>query len=205
MADRAGEFRRDGYADGVFAAQVNLVDYLEELKEYAARDELGAYAEEIREHQRQFAGDISYEVTDDPRSGGVTERQYEHFEEGFTKGFIDTVQKALRIKRKKRGVGGTGLGSSDREEKAREMERFDVPASRAFSEGDRVTVVPGWKKHWSFTNSPPPTKGLWRKLIGQEGIVEDVDRFGNVWVLDSFAQFTGGSGFPVPARFVRKI
>lgn len=90
------------------------------------------------------------------------------------------------------------------EEKAEEK-KADLEFVGNFSEGDKVTVDRGWKRHWTFKEAPAPTKGLWSKLIDQEGVVAGIDNFGNVWVMDRFDQFTGGGGFPVPARFVRKL
>lgn len=81
---------------------------------------------------------------------------------------------------------------------------LDAPLVGQFEAGDRVTVLPAWKRHWSFLNAPAPTRRLWAGLVDQEGTVESTDRFGNVYVLDRFAMLAGGGGFPVPARFVRK-
>lgn len=91
------------------------------------------------------------------------------------------------------------------EEEAEEKREIDVPLVGNFSPGDKVIVDRKWKQHWTFKGAPAPTKSLWSKLFEQEGVVEGVDNFGNVWIKDRFDQFHGGGGFPVPARFVRKL
>lgn len=87
----------DGYAEGQEASQVSLTEKQEraDLEKYFEEDRLGEFVGEIREHQVQMAGDISYEVG---QPGGPTERQYELWEEGFTDGFIEAVEKELGAK-----------------------------------------------------------------------------------------------------------
>ena len=89
----------DGYDEGVFAAQVNLEEPggMEEMREAVERDELGEIAGQVREHQVQMAGDISYEVD---RPGGPTSAQMDLWEEGFYAGFEATVRHSLRRARK---------------------------------------------------------------------------------------------------------
>lgn len=84
-----------------------------------------------------------------------------------------------------------------------EEKKADLEFVGNFSPGDKVTVDRAWKKHWTWKEAPAPTKHLWGKLFEQVGIVDAVDTWGNVYVLDRFDQFTGGRGFPVPARFVK--
>lgn len=85
---RQYDFYRDGFAAGVEAAEHNISDPASrrDLLRYIAQDRVGEYAGEIREHQRQFADDISYDV-----DSTVTERQFELWEEGFYKGFEKTA------------------------------------------------------------------------------------------------------------------
>lgn len=97
---KRSEWYYEGFREGFYAAQVNLTekDSRLDLERYAAQDRLGEYAGEIREHQVQMAGDISYEVD---REGGPTEAQYEAWEQGFYDGFEKTVRKELKIRRKR--------------------------------------------------------------------------------------------------------
>jgi len=83
------DYYRDGVKAGEEAAGHNIEHgpSRKELLEYIKADRVGEYAQGIREHQVQFAGDISYDVGDT-----VTERQYELWEEGFFKGFIAYVE-----------------------------------------------------------------------------------------------------------------
>ena len=90
------------------------------------------------------------------------------------------------------------------QEKAEEK-RVDIPLAENFSPGQKVTVSRDWKKHWTWKEAPAPTKHLWGKLFSEIGVVGTIDTFGNVYILDRFAQFTGGQGFPVPARFVKHV
>ncbi len=84
----------DGYDAGAEAANDNLShpEARKDLERRHEEDRLGEFVGELREHQIQFEGDISYDVG---RSGGPTERQYELWEEGFTDGFIRNVERAL--------------------------------------------------------------------------------------------------------------
>lgn len=88
------------------------------------------------------------------------------------------------------------------QEKAEEKQ-VDIPLAGNFSKGDKVMVDSAWKRHWTFKEAPAPTKHLWSALFRQVGVVDGVDTWGNVYVLDRFGQLHGGGGFPVPARFVR--
>lgn len=99
MAKRPGLGRpspwySDGYDAGAEAAVDNLADppSRADLERAFEREAVGEIAGEIREHQSQFAGDLSYDVG---RRGGPTERQFELWEEGFTAGFIATVEAEL--------------------------------------------------------------------------------------------------------------
>lgn len=111
---------------------------------------------------------------------------------------------------KRIGPDGPELGIStprrrymtDAQEKAEEK-KVDLEFVGNFSKGDKVTVDRAWKKHWTFKGAPAPTKFLWSKLFEQVGVVDGVDTWGNVYILDRFGQFHGGGGFPVPARFVK--
>ena len=103
-------------------------------------------------------------------------------------------------------TGKTRRFLTDREEKEADKQA-DVKAAnrKAFHQGEAVTVSRKWTKHWTFTNAPAPTKGLWRKLITEGGgIVTSVDNWGNVWIADRYDQMSGRGGFPVPARFVER-
>lgn len=86
-----GRYYLDGFRNGAEAAKVNIDVDAANLLKYAEKDRLGEYAGEIREHQVQMAGDISYDV-----GRGVTERQYEAWESGFYAGFEGTVNKWLK-------------------------------------------------------------------------------------------------------------
>jgi hypothetical protein len=98
------------------------------------------------------------------------------------------------------------LSSSRSQEMSDEMQREDAPLVGNFKPGDKVTVLPSWKKHWSFKNQPAPTKGLWSKLIRPAaGVVTGVDERGTIWIADSYDQMHGGQGFPVLARFVKQM
>lgn len=103
------------------------------------------------------------------------------------------------------GISTPGRRYTTHAQERAEEKKADLEFVGNFSEGDKVTVDRAWKRHWTFKEAPAPTKGLWSKLIDQEGVVAGVDNFGNVWIMDRFDQFTGGGGFPVPARFVRKL
>ena len=85
----------DGYEEGREAAIVNLAEPggEDELLEALEKDRLGEIAGQVREHQVQMAGDISYDVG---RPGGPTEAQFEKFEEGFYAGFEAEVRRATR-------------------------------------------------------------------------------------------------------------
>lgn len=85
-----GRYYLDGYQRGAEAAKVNIQEEPESLAKYASKDRLGEYVGELREHQVQFEGDISYDV-----GRGVTEKQYESWEEGFAHGFFKAVEKWL--------------------------------------------------------------------------------------------------------------
>jgi hypothetical protein len=84
-----------GYSAGGDAALDNLSSpgAREEVLQYASEDRLGEYVQMIREHQVQFAGDISYDVG---QPGGPTELQYEQYEDGFTDGFIANVKASVK-------------------------------------------------------------------------------------------------------------
>lgn len=98
------------------------------------------------------------------------------------------------------------LSSSAAQERSDEMRREDYPLTRNFKAGDVVTVLPAWKKHWSFRQVPAPTKSLWSKLIRPNtGVVTSADDHGNVWIADRWAQVHGEQGFPVLARFVKHV
>jgi hypothetical protein len=88
------------------------------------------------------------------------------------------------------------------QEKAEEKQ-VDIPLAGNFSKGDKVIVDSAWKRHWTFKEAPAPTKHLWSVLFRQVGLVDGIDTWGNVYVLDRFGQVHGGGGFPVPARFVK--
>ena len=111
---RKGTWYRDGFEAGKAAALDNLAepDSRKELEEYAERDELGAFVGELREHQVQFAGDVSYDVGE---PGGPTERQYELWEEGFTEGFIETAEEGL-AKPTRKGKPPTVIPPGERKE-----------------------------------------------------------------------------------------
>ena len=87
-------FYLDGYSAGQDAAMHNLNDDWKEIEKAYHDDELGEIVNQIREHQVQMAGDISYDV-----GKTVTENQYEKWENGFTQGFIDDVNKAMKTKK----------------------------------------------------------------------------------------------------------
>lgn len=78
----------DGYVEGRYAAEVNLEIDRDEMFDAYQEGTLGEIAQEIREHQTQMAGDLSYEVD---RPGGPTEDEYESWENGFYQGFHDGV------------------------------------------------------------------------------------------------------------------
>jgi len=99
-------------------------------------------------------------------------------------------------------LGAVGRYRTAAQERSDEMRTIDVPLSKNFSPGDKVTVDPAWRRHWSFTGAPAPTKQLWSKLFSEIGVVESVETYGSIMVLDRFGQMHGGA-FPVPARFVR--
>jgi hypothetical protein len=86
-----GRYYADGYHNGAEAAKVNIQEDPSLLAKYVEQDRLGEFVGELREHQVQFAGDISYDV-----GRGVTERQYESWESGFTDGFFATVKKWIK-------------------------------------------------------------------------------------------------------------
>lgn len=110
------------------------------------------------------------------------------------------------------GPEGPELGISERrprymthaQERAEEK-KADLEFVGNFSPGDRVRVDRSWKKHWTFKEAPAPTKYLWSKLFDEVGVVHGVDTWGNVYIQDRYDQLHGGQGFPVPARFVRKV
>lgn len=83
---------QDGYAEGSEAADVNVEDDPEGMHEALEEDRLGEIAGEVREHQVQMAGDLSYDVG---RKGGPTEAQYERYEEGFYRGFEEQATERL--------------------------------------------------------------------------------------------------------------
>lgn len=64
----------------------------EELRQALAEDRLGEIAGQVREHQVQMAGDISYDVG---RPGGPTSVQMDRWEEGFYAGFEAQVREIL--------------------------------------------------------------------------------------------------------------
>jgi len=88
------------------------------------------------------------------------------------------------------------------QEKA-EDKKADIPLAENFSPGDKVIVDRSWKRHWTFKEAPAPTKHLWSKLFTEVGVVNAVDSWGNVYVMDRYDQVHGREGFPVPARFVK--
>lgn len=88
------------------------------------------------------------------------------------------------------------------QEKAEEK-KADLEFVGNFSPGDKVVVDRAWKRHWTFKEAPAPTKYLWSKLFSEVGVVNAVDNWGNVYVMDRYDQIHGRNGFPVPARFVR--
>jgi hypothetical protein len=86
-----------GYSEGRHAAEVALATPSERraVQEAIDRDLLGELAGEVREHQAQFAGDITYDVG---RPGGPTERQYELWENGFFDAYRKTALRGPRPK-----------------------------------------------------------------------------------------------------------
>ena len=87
-----GKWFDDGYAQGEFAATVAVAEDEAELRKAMDDDELGRIAGEIRGHQTQMAGDISYDVG---KPNGPTEAQYERWDQGFTAGFVEGVRGRL--------------------------------------------------------------------------------------------------------------
>jgi hypothetical protein len=127
-----------------------------------------------------------------------------------------TAVKEWRVKPSKDPVGNEQyedqkLGISERrprymthaQERAEEK-KVDLEFVNDFSRGDRVTVDPSWKRHWTFKEAPAPTKQLWSELFRQVGVVAATDTWGNVYVMDRYDQMHGRQGFPVPARFVKR-
>lgn len=103
------------------------------------------------------------------------------------------------------GISTPGRRYTTHAQERAEEKKVDLEFVGNFSEGDKVTVDRAWKRHWTFKEAPAPTRSLWVKLIDRDGVVHGIDSHGNVYVMDRFDQFTGGGGFPVPARFVRKL
>ena len=86
----------DGYEEGKFAAIVNLeTSTRAEMFQALHDDRLGEIAGQVRDHQVQMAGDISYDVG---RPLGPTERQYESWESGFYDGFADRVKHEFPVR-----------------------------------------------------------------------------------------------------------
>lgn len=96
MSKRRGAWFNDGYFQGRQYASYGLGDKDEckALRKANKEDNLGEFAGELRSNQIQMAGDISYDV-----GHGVTEHQYEMWEEGFFAGYMETVENYF----KKRG------------------------------------------------------------------------------------------------------
>jgi len=132
-----------GFEDGVEAANVNLAEDPDGLRSYYEKDRLGEYAGEIREHQSQFAGDISYEVG---RKGGPTERQFEQWDEGFTDGFIQTVERELKVRGSsgQEYRGGAVYGENPRKSHTEIVRAFLEHRKRSIShfatDGERLLV-----------------------------------------------------------------
>lgn len=76
-----------GLQEGEYAFDANwgILEERKDLRKHAGNCTLGEVVGQIRENQVQYAGDISYDVG---RRGGVTIKQYDRFEEGFTAGFL---------------------------------------------------------------------------------------------------------------------
>lgn len=93
-----GRWYLAGYDEGADAAQATLDEPggRAEMQEALAEDRLGEIAGEIREHQIQMAGDISYDVD---RPGGPTSAQMDRWDEGFYAGFEAQVRMMLRRKK----------------------------------------------------------------------------------------------------------
>lgn len=101
--DGRSRWYRAGCAEGEFAAEVNVrePDSVEELKKAIEEDRVGEVCGQIREHQVQMAGDVSYDVD---KPGGPTEEQYERWEDGFCACFDKGVRAELAPKREARAA-----------------------------------------------------------------------------------------------------
>ena len=89
----------DGYDAGVYSAETNLAEDFDGLVEAYKNDELGDVVGELREHQTQFAGDISYDVMYDEEdtptpTKWIKPSEYDEWEDGFYSGFYDAVRMA---------------------------------------------------------------------------------------------------------------
>ena len=84
---------RDGYESGKQAAKDNLsnAEARKDLERAFCEDEIGEFSSDIRSHQVQMEGDISYDVGSE-----VTENQYEKWTDGFHDGFEDQTKKKMK-------------------------------------------------------------------------------------------------------------
>lgn len=81
------EYYLRGFREGEYAFDTNwnIPPEREDIIRQSKSCSLGEVVGQIWENQVQYTGDISYDVG---RRGGVTMKQYDRFEEGFTAGFL---------------------------------------------------------------------------------------------------------------------
>lgn len=116
--EEKSEYYRDGFDAGEFSAMVNLNEDRDELMKAYENKEIGEIVGQVREHQVQMAGDISYDVMHDEDDEPTNTRwikpsEFDEWQEGFTDGFRNKVRLDY-LDNKLRGVYDNGGESVDR-------------------------------------------------------------------------------------------